>query len=786
MRVLLDIPLEDVSRSADFSKLASTSYFDIRIKSILNSKSFECVTANAYASEGDPCPMLFAVNDGLPESISIKQVSNSINAHKSTAEPLNSPRTDLLLDSGLNSSATHPTSDILQPAVFKNENNSLRQNFKKKAGQEQALRARQPYSGNQLIFPTLPCPGIIGLGNLGNTCYMNSALQCLLQTPPLIHYFLSIRSPKRKGDVAVDTHAMMQTIQQLFETRMTWFSALNKTNAMGSKLGLVTVTFARLVRRVWIDPWVRRGIRMWERKTHSEKTLNVVDQTSIEPGALKKQLGLFNEMFRGHEQQDSQEFLQVLLDAMSEDLKPIVPASEIAAKGAITEESVKVASPITTMFQGLLKSHIECITCNTVSTKLDPFTLLSLPISNGVTGAYKPKNVESVLFFAVQGAEGRSRMRAKISFSPSWDIKELKEYVWTEFNDYWCTYNVSKQERCSDFSDLVIFEVRRSTIIRIFNDWECAVEAVIDDSRISFFGDGVFVLWLQNSVNEADWNLMCSAFEWSAEPIDNAIAYIPVYFSGKKALNGSPLMITLPERVDISCCVSKILVDKYPDWEMAAFDGVIQNRGEMLYFQLIKAIDEFGGCEFGLFQDAEDEPIDPNEILRRYEKSLLEEKDYMGALKTRLIKWSERKPDQCLVPIDGLFEVILCQKLDSAGFTDAGTQKSKFQGRENFFRTGFRSNLDVAYPIPNPAIQTVPEDYEFWSDLLQSHQKSVLAEENNKLIFEAAALLGVGQIVNYSSQCYFGGETVLLVSLQPAVMRLLFSQLVESLRFMIL
>uniref|UniRef100_A0A183DGM5 ubiquitinyl hydrolase 1 n=1 Tax=Gongylonema pulchrum TaxID=637853 RepID=A0A183DGM5_9BILA len=52
--------------------------------------------------------------------------------------------------------------------------------------------------------------GITGLYNMGNTCYMNSALQCLSNTRPLSSYFLSgkhkddIKRLKSKGTVAME------------------------------------------------------------------------------------------------------------------------------------------------------------------------------------------------------------------------------------------------------------------------------------------------------------------------------------------------------------------------------------------------------------------------------------------------------------------------------------------------------------------------------------------------------------------------------------------------------
>uniref|UniRef100_A0A7S1CE05 USP domain-containing protein n=1 Tax=Bicosoecida sp. CB-2014 TaxID=1486930 RepID=A0A7S1CE05_9STRA len=110
--------------------------------------------------------------------------------------------------------------------------------------------------------------GAVGLVNLGNTCYMNSTLQCLAHVPQLVDFFLA------PG----------------------WEAAINERSKFGTK-GQVTKELAALVRRLWSDRFVY-----------------------VAPSTFKAAMGKHAAQFKGYEQQDSEEFLNCLLGFVHEDL----------------------------------------------------------------------------------------------------------------------------------------------------------------------------------------------------------------------------------------------------------------------------------------------------------------------------------------------------------------------------------------------------------------------------------------------------------------------------------
>lgn len=131
-------------------------------------------------------------------------------------------------------------------------------------------------SENQNLKPR----GLTGLQNLGNTCYMNAAIQALSNCPQLTCFFRDcgafVRSDKKPG---------------------------------------LAKSYMRLIREIW----------------HKRRPSYVV------PSAIAYGIKFAFPVFRGYAQQDAQEFLRCFMDQLHEELKE--PKIEVESCGAISPDS---------------------------------------------------------------------------------------------------------------------------------------------------------------------------------------------------------------------------------------------------------------------------------------------------------------------------------------------------------------------------------------------------------------------------------------------------------------
>lgn len=226
--------------------------------------------------------------------------------------------------------------------------------------------------------------GIVGLQNLGNTCYMNSALQCIRSVEELTEYF-------RSGAFA---------------------SELNPSNPLGHH-GKVATAYASFIKGVYSANGV------------------------FNPKDLKNVVGKYGPSFQGYGQQDSQEFLAFLLDGLSEDLnrihkKPYIEkpdsTDDMVGNDKLLKEfadrnwndyKARNDSVIVDLFAGMYKSTLTCPTCDKVSIVFDPFSSLTLqlPIENNWS--------KEIIYFPLHSAP----FRIDVDIDKNSSISELKAFV---------------------------------------------------------------------------------------------------------------------------------------------------------------------------------------------------------------------------------------------------------------------------------------------------------------------------------------------------------------------
>lgn len=233
--------------------------------------------------------------------------------------------------------------------------------------------------------------GKIGFKNIGNTCYMNSAMQCLIHVDFLKNFLIENR----------------------------FQNMINDDNPIGAK-GDMIKTLAALFKEYW-----------------------TCEERYVAPYNFKRCVSKYMPAFEGYNHHDSQEFLSQLLDICHEDTNQILKKPYIDTPtlqpGEKSDNELARESWILHLkrnqsffvhnFFGQFRSEIQCPICSSTFLKYDCYQVISLPVPTKVS--------DSIEFFVIQNEQRdkkalRDHVKVK-SYNNFRDLtlKDLRLYVKT-------------------------------------------------------------------------------------------------------------------------------------------------------------------------------------------------------------------------------------------------------------------------------------------------------------------------------------------------------------------
>ena len=374
--------------------------------------------------------------------------------------------------------------------------------------------------------------GLCGSYNLGNTCFMNSSIACLSNCTELTYYFLS-------GEYKKD---------------------INRENKLGMG-GALAESWGELLSEYWIG------------------------QNHVgDPSDFKRTFGHKIKRFSGYNQQDSNEFIDLFLDNLNEDLNAVTNKEYIELKEKGENETDEQCSKrfwdnylkrndsiITDLFCGQMKSTVTCPNCKFINITFDPFNTLNLNIpesSQNRRNHYSSYNDYMTIFY-VPKYNLRTPVKVK-----TYDIpKKAKFRDWVR-----CLKHEINFKYYGKINKMIANKIDEKQSLEIFDEKDERTFKDMDDDKYYFSYDII-------------------------DEKENK--YIPIYFKDKNIISEYPRQIMVSEN-----------------------ETTMDNFREKIYFNLRKLIlsplkeykEEIDELSLKIFQYNKDTDIEDDIIFKLIDK----------------------------------------------------------------------------------------------------------------------------------------------------------------------
>ena len=374
--------------------------------------------------------------------------------------------------------------------------------------------------------------GLCGSYNLGNTCFMNSSIACLSNCTELTYYFLS-------GEYKKD---------------------INRENKLGMG-GALAESWGELLSEYWIG------------------------QNHVgDPSDFKRTFGHKIKRFSGYNQQDSNEFIDLFLDNLNEDLNAVTNKEYIELKEKGENETDEQCSKrfwdnylkrndsiITDLFCGQMKSTVTCPNCKFLNITFDPFNTLNLNIpesSQNRRNHYSSYNDYMTIFY-VPKYNLRTPVKVK-----TYDIpKKAKFRDWVR-----CLKHEINFKYYGKINKMIANKIDEKQSLEIFDEKDERTFKDMDDDKYYFCYDII-------------------------DEKENK--YIPIYFKDKNIISEYPRQIMVSEN-----------------------ETTMDNFREKIYFNLRKLIlsplkeckEEIDELSLKIFQYNKDTDIEDDIIFKLIDK----------------------------------------------------------------------------------------------------------------------------------------------------------------------